>query len=224
MKVFCAIWIIIFFFLTQNTNAQNRLKTNHFGSKHTKKLNYSNLPEGGDWRMAITGENWQILRTNVYSLGFDVEYFASRNISFSSQFNIGFIQNEPSFYVHISTGAWLASYPLRLMSNNLYQSNDYLAFVAIFLMIIPETINFHIPVQDKVVIKPYLSPLGTYYFASNSSSTMIPFEGFTGGFTAGAKVDLMIGNLSFSPHFAWRKLYNHNISGVVVGFRLGVIL
>lgn len=217
------ILFLFFFIVLQDCFAQNKFNYNHFGSRQKGILKKKEIGDGSSFRLNLIAEQWQTDQFQARSFGLELELYVSNNVSIASQFDIGSLTNNKGRYGHIPLGVWLAGYPLSWV-NVANPNNNGLYYLAFLLAILPETVNFHIPLaNDKITISPYLTPIGMHYLGTVNANTT--YEQFLLGFTGGVKVNIFFGKeleWAITPHIAWRGLYKQNTpNGFLGGFKIG---
>ncbi|TAE66620.1 MAG: hypothetical protein EAZ85_15790 [Bacteroidetes bacterium] len=215
-KIFLFILFVALHFVA---TAQIKYNYNHFGSKQKGILKKKEVGDGSSFRLNVLAEVWQTTQFQAQSFGLELEVYANENISIAWQCDIGSLGRGKGRYGHIPLGLWLAGYPLGWANNGVAANNNqgYL-YLAILLAVIPETINFHIPLaSNKIAISPYITPIGMHYLATTDSYTL--------GFTGGVKANIFIGKeleWAITPHIGWRALYKQDTpKGFLGGIKIG---
>jgi hypothetical protein len=228
MKFFIPLIIfLINFGAFQTIQAQNnRLfekKQKHFGIKQQKSFFQKKNNESA-FRIALITENWQSDQFSSYSVGLQFELYLNENISIATQLDMGPLEQQTGFYGHLSWGMWLAGYPLTLASRN-GGNNEGLVFFALLLAIMPETIYFHIPVTNQLVISPFVTPVAMHYLGTIKAKTT--YEQFIPALSVGVRTNISLNrNWEISPNISWRTAYDTSKfpKGVVFGIQIGGFL
>ncbi len=196
--IFFHFFLSFFFGLVATTNAQN----GEFSG-----------------RVSLFYEQVRHFKPNrVYqSGGINAEFFVNDEGWFSIGYSTSLGHDTQNGLVfHMPLGVYLSSYPFRLAAINRV-NDDFYIWLAVLLLIIPESANFHFKVSNEFVVSPYIAPAGIDYWRTNDQTNV-----WSPTFSAGIKMHVLKEKMSLAP-FAGIKIHydapqwNQVQFGVMVG-------
>lgn len=175
--------------------------------------------EAGRVRFSIAPERTQYLDRVVQSYGLDLEIYLSDYVSMSYRFAFGRTRDN-GLYAHIPMGTWFAAYPFTIYVNT---TDDFYLYATLISVALPESLNFHIPLNDNFHLSPYIAPLGMYYEEVDPN---LPAS-FDAGFSLGLRLNVFnqMQTAALAPYVGLRRLYKRDAEfGLLAGFTLGLVL
>lgn len=176
--------------------------------------------EEGRARISLIAERGQYdeLGRITQNYGFHLEYYVTDYISLGYQFSIGQAGLEKTdstnAYGHITMGSYASTFPFRTFIET---EDEFYLYLAIFAILLPESIHFHLRVSEGFHISPYIAPFGMEYELVDERDI------FQASFAAGLRLNVFIGDVSFAPFAAVRNTWNGRSGwGYVGGFMLGI--
>ncbi len=138
----------------------------------------------------------------------ELELFINKNLSVDYTLSGNFSQKNTFIHAPLGFVAGLAL--LSETRETDFSSYDYLILL---LMIIPEGVNYYIPMNDNINLVSYINPLGYDYFADDYSISS----------SLGAKLELLpLDNFSINPYAGLKLFYSHNSASF--GFETGLLV
>jgi len=148
-----------------------------------------------------------VMFNNGNQLNVCVEYFISDNTSLD--YSLAYNFSSDKTFLHAPLGLVGGFVLLAESLGNNFNAEDYLSSL---LFVIPEGINFYIPMNEKMNIVPYIHPLGYDYVIDDYSITS----------SVGAKFEIEpIENISLNPFAGIKIFYKHK--SAKFGFDIGLL-
>lgn len=148
-----------------------------------------------------------VKHNNTGQLNICLEYFISERISLDYSLASNF--SSDNLFIHAPLGLVGG---LGLLSESLksyYNTYDYLILL---LILVPEGVNFYIPMNEKINLVPYIHPLGFDIVSEDNSVTS----------SVGMKLEFApIANISLNPFAGIKIFYNHQFA--TFGFDIGLL-
>jgi hypothetical protein len=178
-------------------------------------------------RLSISPQFSNMYKKFTVDIGINYELVYKRTIGFNWRFSSGLGMNPSVDNYHINGGLMLGLYFWKSMfvndntekhdESNQDNSLEDIAYKFIggtLLFLLPEGVNFYIPLNQKSELIPYINPAG-YEFFNNKESV---------SFEMGLKLSTQLyDNIVLTPSFGYKFLYSENIKGFTAGIGIGLI-
>lgn len=161
---------------------------------------------GGLYQTQLLGKSTSF--ENIY--GIQASYFVADRWSVEYSISYASVSFSPS-YGKFYGGSVLAWYGTSLSANS-FTTDGYWT-LALFSLLVPEGVSYHIPVGSAVTISPYLNLLTVDYYAPTSVNSYWRMSN-----SAGVKLNMVLGDvLNISPHAYTIVQYRGKSAGGSVG-------
>jgi len=154
---------------------------------------------------------------NQFGGALKISMFVGKHVSFDSDFAFA------NYYWHGGPG--LIGIPLWLFAMNSESLNlDYFIVKLLFMILSAEHITFHVPVNNRFEISPYLSLL-RYKSAREIGNNDNPrFAGDQLTFATGIELNKYFNRFRLSPYVEYQVGYKDKLGGINAGVWLGIYI
>ncbi|MBM2816025.1 MAG: hypothetical protein HW421_2787 [Ignavibacteria bacterium] len=151
-------------------------------------------------------------------IGISYELNLNKNISFNYRFAISSFNDVHNYHVNsgIIAGLYLLKNSLDDSGNDDNEDSDvsyYSKFAEIICFLLPEGINFHIPMNKSSELIAYINPLGYEFFDNEESLS----------YEIGIRLSTVIGSkFVIMPYIGYRAPYIGTYHGATLGVNVGI--